>query len=57
MELAAIFFIDNVRKNVDKGYMVGAAAFIDVSKVFDTTSHSKLLAKFHTYGLNGTELE
>ena len=55
-ELAATLFLDNVRKNVDQGYMVGAT-FIDLSKAFDTISHSRLVAKLHRYGLNGTELE
>ena len=55
-ELAATLFLDNVRKNVDQGYMVGAT-FIDLSKAFDTISHSRLVAKLHSYGLNGTELE
>ena len=36
--------------------MVGAT-FFDLSKAFDTISHSRLVAKLHSYGLNGTELE
>ena len=55
-ELAATLFLDNVRKNVNQGYMVGAT-FNDLSKAFDTVSHSRLVAKLHSYGLNGTELE
>ena len=55
-ELADTLFLDNVRKNVNQGYMVGAT-FNDLSKAFDTVSHSRLVAKLHSYGLNGTELE
>ena len=55
-ELAATLFLDKVRKNFNQGYMVGAT-FIDLSKAFDTISHSRLVAKLHGYGLNGTELE
>ena len=55
-ELAATLFLDNIRKNVDKGYMVGAT-FVNLSKAFDTINHPKLIAKPHSYGLNGIELE
>ena len=54
-ELAATLVLDNVRKNVDQGYMV-CATFIYLGKAFDTISHSRLVAKLHSYGLNGTEL-
>ena len=38
-ELAATLLLDDVRKNVDKGKLVGAV-FIDLRKAFDTISHS-----------------
>ena len=47
--LAATLFVDNIRKEVDSGNMVGAV-FIDLSKAFDTLGHSTLLAKLPAYG-------
>ena len=41
-ELAATLLLDEIRKNVDQGKLVGAT-FIDLSKAFDTISHSNLL--------------
>ena len=55
-ELAATLFLNNFRKTLIKDYIVGAA-FIRPSKAFYTISHSKLIAKLHSYGLNGTEPE
>ena len=53
-ELAATMLIDNIRKYVDKGNLVGAI-LIDLSKAFDTISRSKLLEKLHQYGINDEE--
>ena len=55
-ELAATLFLDNICKNGDQGYMVGAT-FIDLSTAFDMISHPKLIAKLHSYRLDGIELE
>jgi hypothetical protein len=48
-------FIDDIRKDVDKGNIVGAV-FIDLSKAFDTLSHGVLLEKLQAYGIKGNEL-
>ena len=38
------------------GKLVGAI-FIDLTKAFDTMSHSTLLSKLSAYGIKGVELE
>ena len=38
-ELAATLFLDEIRLNMNDGFMTGAI-FIDLSKAFDTLSHS-----------------
>ena len=53
--LAATLFIDDIRKDVDKGNLV-RAVFIDLSKAFDTLSHGVLLEKLQAYGKKGNEL-
>jgi hypothetical protein len=51
-ELAATLFTDNVKRKVDEGKLVGAV-FIDLTKVFDTLNHEKLLSKLKSYGFIG----
>ena len=54
-EFAATLLLDEIRKSVDQGKLVGAT-FIDLSKAFDTISHSNLLQKFPKYGIKEGEL-
>ena len=48
--------LDATQKNVNNVKLFGAL-FIDLSKAFDTISHSKLLEKLHEYGINGKEYD
>ena len=55
-ELTVTYFTDLIRKEADNGKATGAV-FIDLSKAFDTISHSVLLRKLTRYGVYDMELQ
>ena len=50
-ETAATFFTDNIRSAIDEWKYTGTI-YIDLSKAFDTISHS-ILQTLHNYGISG----
>jgi len=54
-ETAVTLFLDDIRKEIEKGKLVGAA-FMDLSRAFDTLSHATLMSKLKSYGINGNEI-
>ena len=53
-EIATLLLTNHIRKEIDKRNMVGAL-FIDLSKAFDTLSHS-LIEKLRRAGVRGIAL-
>ena len=48
--------VDHILKNVENRRLV-LGIFIDLSKAFDTISHTKLLKKLQFYGVRGSCLD
>ena len=55
-ELAVTYFTDFIRKEADSGKATGAV-FIDLTKAFDSISHSIMLSKLSRYGVSDMELQ
>ena len=55
-DIASTLFVDNIRTYIDIEKLVGAI-LIDLTKAFDTVSHSVLLPKLSAYGIKGVGLE
>jgi len=53
-ESATTLFFDEIRRAMDTGQLTGTI-FIDLSKAFDTISHSILLSKLSSYGICNNE--
>jgi len=51
-EHASVYFTDQIRKAMDNGLLTGAI-YIDLSKAFDTISHSTLIEKLPDFGVTG----
>ena len=55
-KLASTLFIDDIRRSLDSGQMVGAV-FLDLTKASDLIGHNVLLDKLYCYGISGGELD
>ena len=55
-ELAQTFLLDNICKNIGNG-KITKAMFIDLSKVFNTLGHGKLIVKEKSPGLGDIAVE
>ena len=53
-EIATVLFFDEIHKAMDCGNLT-CALFIDLSKAFDTVSHSSILDKLPAYGISGNQ--
>ena len=55
-DLATVYFIDEIRRAMDKGMLTGAI-YIDLSKAFDTIGHNAILEKLPQFGITGIPQE
>ena len=55
-EHAATLLTDHIRKEMDKGNYTGVL-YVDLSKAFDTISHSTITTKLKSFGILGTPNE
>ena len=53
-ELACNLLGNDICKNIDNGLLTGVI-YLDLRKAFDTVSHSYVLSKLPSYGINGNE--
>jgi len=51
-EHASVYFTDQIRKAMDSGLLTGAI-YVDLSKAFDSISHSTLIDKLPDFGITG----
>ena len=54
IEIVTVLFLYEIHKAIDCGNLTGAL-FVDLSKAFDTVSHSLILDKLPAYGISGNE--
>ena len=55
-ERTGIYLADEISKQIGNENMVGAL-YIDLSKAFDTLSHTVLLSKIKSYSIKGLTLK
>ena len=53
-EITTLLFLDEIHKAIDRGNLTGAL-FVDLSRAFDTVSHSPILDKLPALGISGNE--